>query len=183
MSSRYVVSAPVLGRDRSAVRVLLLALGLTGACATTQRGATEASLTQARGQSAPGATLFGASCAGCHGPRGEGLGSAPALLGPGALPEFPRTAGGSGDPTLIDPQQLQIEMQSRPAGAPSRDPFRNAQDLFRFIRTQMPKNHPGSLADGDAWAVVNFISGRSGGQPSSGWGGTRERRYCPGPHP
>src|SRR3954466_13766281 len=117
MSSRFAVSPPVLGRDRSAVRLLLLAVGLSGACATTQRGATEANLAQAQGQAGPGATLFASSCAGCHGPRGEGLGSAPALLGPGALPEFPRTAGGSGDPTLIDPQQLQIEMQSRPAGA------------------------------------------------------------------
>jgi len=183
MSSRFAVPAPIVGRDRSAVRVLLLAVGLTGACATTQRGATEASLAHARGQAETGATLFVASCAGCHGTRGEGLGSAPPLLGPGALPEFPRTAGGSGDPTLIDPQQLQIEMQSRPAGAPSRDPFRNAQDLFRFIRTQMPKNHPGSLSDGDAWAVVNFILAAQAANLPPGGIGPGNAAAVPVPHP
>jgi mono/diheme cytochrome c family protein len=182
MSSRHVVSSAVVGRDRSAVRVLLLAVGLSGACATAQRGATEANLAQAQGQAGPGATLFASSCAGCHGPRGEGLGSAPALLGPGALPEFPRTAGGSGDPTLIDPQQLQIEMQSRPAGAPTRDPFRNAGDLFRFVRTKMPKNHPGSLTDGDAWAVVNFILAAQGASLPPGGVGPANAAVVPVPH-
>jgi mono/diheme cytochrome c family protein len=105
--------------------------------------------------------MFASACAQCHGERGQGVGAAPDVLGPGALPEFPRNAG-SGDPSLIDPQQLQIEMQKRPAGAPSRDPFRNAQDLFRFVRTQMPKNKPGSLRDADYWAVVNFLLAAQG---------------------
>jgi cytochrome c len=152
------VSPPMRRLGRSLLFCGLLSLG----CATAQTGATEASLARARADAGPGATAFASTCSQCHGQRGEGVGAAPAVLGPGALPEFPRNAGGSGDPSLIDPQQLQIEMQTRPAGAPSRDPFRNAQDLFRFVRTQMPKNRPGSLREDEYWAIVNFLLAAQG---------------------
>jgi hypothetical protein len=136
----------------------------------TQLGATPADLARARDQAAPGATTFGAECAKCHGQRGEGLASAPALMGPGALPEFPRSSG-SGDPTLTDPQQMQIEMQARPAGAAWRDPFRNAQDIFSFTSTHMPMQHVGELKQGDYWAVVNFLLAAQGATlPAGGIG-------------
>ena len=78
-------------------------------CAMTQMGATPADLARAQDQAAPGATTYAKECATCHGNRGEGLATAPALLGPGTLPEQPRNAGGSGNPTLTDPQQMQLE--------------------------------------------------------------------------
>ena len=140
---------------------MLCGLVLLG-CAVAQLGATPADLARAQDQAAPGATVFADKCARCHGQRGEGLAGAPALLGSGALPEFPRNTGGSGDPNLIDPQQLQIEMQTRPAGAASRDSFRNAQDLYNFTSTRMPKTNPGELKQGDSWALVNFLLAAQG---------------------
>ena len=126
-------------------------------CALTQLGAPAGDLARARDQASTGATTYAGECAKCHGDRGQGLAGAPAILGPGALPEFPRSTGGSGDPTLTDPQQLQIEMQTRPAGAAWRDPFRNAQDLYAFTSAHMPRTHAGELKAGEYWAVVNFL--------------------------
>ena len=140
-------------------------------CAVTQMGATAADLARAQGQAAPGATTYAAACAKCHGQRGEGLASAPALMGPGALPEYPRNSGSSGDPGFIDAQQLQIEMQARPAGAAWRDPFRNAQDLYNFTSTHMPKSHAGELKQGDYWALINFLLAAQGATlPAGGIG-------------
>ena len=140
-------------------------------CAVTQLGATAADLARAQDQAAAGATTYAAECAKCHGQRGEGLASAPALMGPGALPEYPRNRGGSGDPGFIDAQQLQIEMQARPAGAAWRDPFRNAQDLYNFTSTHMPKSHAGELKQGDYWALINFLLAAQGATlPAGGIG-------------
>jgi len=125
-------------------------------CATTQTGATVEDLGRARDQAAQGATTFTNECAKCHGQRGEGLGGATAILGPGALPEYPR-AGGAGDPMVIDPQQIQIQAQTRPAGAAWRDPFRNALDLYGYTVKHLPKNRTENLKDGDYWAVVSFV--------------------------
>ena len=139
-------------------------------CATTQMGASVADLDRARGQAAEGATTFVSECAQCHGQRGEGVGRAPAILGPGALPEYPR-GGGSGDPTVVDPQQLQIDAQTRPAGAASRDTFRNAQNLYDFTSTRMPKTQPGKLKPADYWAVVTFLLAAQGASlPAGGIG-------------
>ena len=144
----------------------LLGLG----CAATQLGATPAQLAQARGQSEQGASVFASQCAKCHGERGEGIGSTPDVLGPGALPEYPRDSGSGGGP-LTDPQLLQIEAQARPAGAAWRDPFRNAQDLYDFTRTHMPKGHTGELKPADTWAVVSFILAAQGASlPTGGIG-------------
>jgi mono/diheme cytochrome c family protein len=132
--------------------------GLFGiGCAVTQLGATPAELAQARGPAESGANIFASACASCHGQRGEGMGGASPILGPGALPEFPSSSVSSGDPAQSDPQLLQIEMQSRPAGAAWRDPFRNAQDLYNFVSTHMPKGHTDSLKAPERWAVVSFM--------------------------
>ena len=140
-------------------------------CAVTQMGATPADLARAQDQAKQGATTYANECAKCHGQRGEGNGAVPAVLGPGALPEYPRNAGGSGDPLLTDPQQLQIQAQTRPAGAASRDTFRNAQDLFSYTSTQMPKDHAGELKSTDYWAVVNFLLSAQGASlPAGGVG-------------
>ena len=144
---------------------------LLGCAATQLMGASPADLARANDQAAAGATAYAVECAKCHGQRGEGLAGAPPLLGLGALPEFPRNSGGSGDTGFIDAQQLQIEMQARPAGAAWRDPFRNAQDLFTFTSTHMPRMHAGELKQGDYWAVVNFLLAAQGASlPAGGVG-------------
>jgi len=142
-------------------------------CAATQLGATLADLSRARDQSDRGATIFAGECAKCHGQRGEGIGGVPDVMGPGALPEFPRSKSASNDPALTDPQLLQIEAQSRPAGAAWRDPFRNAQDLYYFTSTQMPKREKDKLKPDDYWAVVNFLLAAQGAVlPAGGVGPT-----------
>ena len=58
-----------------------LALGsLHWACSTTPYGATDSNLERAQGRSALGAKLYERECAGCHGERGEGLASSPAIM-------------------------------------------------------------------------------------------------------
>jgi hypothetical protein len=143
------------------------------ACASTKSGATPDDIARAHDQAAQGASVFTNECASCHGGRGEGLASAPGILGPGALPEYPRDTGGVGDPTITDPQLIQIQAQTRPAGAPWRDPLRNAQDLYTFTTTHLPKSRAANLKEGDYWAVVNFMLAVQGvSLPSGGIGPT-----------
>jgi cytochrome c len=150
--------------------IMLGGLVLLG-CAVTQLGATPTDLARAQDQAAPGATTFAGECAKCHGQRGEGLAGAPALLGPGTLPEYPRDIGSTSNAAFLDAQQLQIEMQSRPAGAAWRDLFKNAQDLYAFISIHMPKTHAGELKPGEYWAVVNFLLAAQGASlPAGGIG-------------
>jgi mono/diheme cytochrome c family protein len=128
-------------------------------------------ITRAKGQSDHGANIFAAECASCHGQRGEGLAAAPAILGPGALPEYPRTSTVAGDPTITDPQLIQIRAQTRPAGAAWRDPFHNAQDLHRFTTIHLPKSRAEQLKDADYWAVVSFVLAAQGANlPQGGLG-------------
>ena len=131
-------------------------------CASTQTGATAEDLARAQGQATQGATIFTNECAKCHGQRGEGLASAPAVMGPGALPEYPRNTGSGGDMTSLDPQLIQIQAQSRPAGAASRDRFRNALDLYNYTARHMPKTKAEELKDGDYWAVVSYLLAAQG---------------------
>jgi cytochrome c len=132
--------------------------GLIGiGCAVTQMGATPDELSRARDQASQGATVFANECASCHGDRGQGVGSVPAVLGAGALPETPRNSMSSSDPASGDPQLLQLQAQARPAGAAWRDPFITAQDLFTFLTTHMPKGRVGELKQTDYWAVTRFM--------------------------
>jgi cytochrome c553 len=131
-------------------------------CATTQTGATAEDLARARDQATQGATTYANECAKCHGQRGEGLGSAPPIMGLGALPEYPRSSGGAGDSSLYDPQMIQIQAQTRPAGAPSRDPFRNALDLYNFTAKHLPKDRAAAVKEGDYWAVVGYVLAAQG---------------------
>ena len=144
--------------------VLVLA-GATAACAASgPLGATNADLARAHDNASQGAVLFGQGCAHCHGERGEGLAGASAVLGPGALPEYPRDNSGPGSATPTDPQQLQIQVQTRPAGAPWRDPFRNAQSLFEFVSGHMPKTEAVALKPDDYYAIVGFLISVQGGE-------------------
>jgi hypothetical protein len=131
-------------------------------CARTPLGATVEDLSRARDQASHGATVYGAECASCHGQRGEGLAAAPAILGTGALPEYPRNSTTVGDPTITDPQLIQIRAQTRPAGAAWRDPFRNALDLHRFLTLHLPKARAEQLKDADYWAVTGYLLAAQG---------------------
>jgi hypothetical protein len=136
----------------------LTAIGLCFlGCAATPSGATPVDLARGSSKAANGAEVFANECARCHGPRGEGLAGAPAILGPGALPVYPRDNASAGSFAMSDPEQLQIQQQTRPAGAPWRDPFRNAESLHGFVSTHLPKSRASALQPGDHWAVVTFM--------------------------
>jgi cytochrome c len=138
-------------------QVIALLVGLVTACAATQFGATEANLARARAAATRGADLFTKECAECHGDRGEGLAQAPAVLGPGALPVYPRESASTGSMAINDPEQIRIRQQTRPAGAPWRDPFRTARDLFEFLKMHPAKKRAEWKAPDDYWAVVTFM--------------------------
>jgi mono/diheme cytochrome c family protein len=137
----------------------VIAAGILVACASTPYGATDANLAKARSAKSDGAALFSQRCAGCHGERGESTTSAPRILGEGALPEYPRARNVNADPASGDPEALKMQAQSRPAGAPWRDPFRTAQDLHNFVSKNMPPSPKAreSISDEDYWAIINFM--------------------------
>lgn len=138
---------------------LVVALALVAACAGVPRGATEANFAQARTTSPNGASSFAKQCAPCHGQRGESVSNAPYVLGEGALPEYPRERNMTADPNAGDPAALRLEARSRPLGAPWRDPFRTAQDLFNYVSKNMPlpKNKIGTLPPEEYWAIIDFM--------------------------
>jgi mono/diheme cytochrome c family protein len=166
--SRFAYARSPVGRHGVALAGLALGALVGIGCASTKVGATAEDLARAQGSSAPGATVFTNECASCHGQRGEGLASAPAIMGPGTLPEYPHDTGGVGDPTITDPQLIQIQAQTRPAGAAWRDPFRNAQDLYTFTTTHVPKGRVAALKEADYWAVVSFLLAVQGVTPPAG---------------
>jgi mono/diheme cytochrome c family protein len=138
---------------------LLATLELAGACAGRQRGAMPENLAKAQSAIPNGLALFKSHCAGCHGQRGEGLGGAPRILGPGALPKYPAEQNLNADPAAGDPELLRLRAQTRPAGAPSRDPFSSAEDLYSYVSKNMPRDpeKPGSLQPEEYWAIINFM--------------------------
>lgn len=136
------------------------------ACNVTPAGASDASLAKAKSQAANGANVFAGRCATCHGERGEGKAYAPTTMGGGALPVYPRD--NSSAPTTTDPVQLQMQAQSRPPGAPSRSPFRTAQDLYDYLSTHKPDASQGQLNPPDLWALVTFVLIAHGSQVPAG---------------
>ena len=143
-----------------------LALAAATACNATPAGASDATFAKAKDQAANGASLFAGRCASCHGERGEGKAYSPATMGAGALPVYPRD--NSSSPTTTDPVQLQMQAQSRPPGAPSRNPLRTAQDLFDYLSKHKPDASVGSLTPPDVWALVTFVLIAHGSQVPPG---------------
>jgi len=150
--------------SRSHLAVLLgssiVSLGVAlGACSATPLGASEPNMANAKQKAGPGGELFDRECAGCHGKRGEGLTNAPAIIGTTALAEYPRDKSLSTSPAMSNNQQQQAGDTTRPPGAPSRDPFHTAQDLYGYVSTRMPlpKSRAGTLKPEEYWAVVNFM--------------------------
>lgn len=158
MSARFSSGASIVGALFGA---------FLAACAASQAGASDASLIQARSRAATGSSTFTARCASCHGDRGEGKAYAPAIIGIGALPIYPRDA--SSGPSTTDPQQLQLQSQTRPPGAPSRAPLRNAKDLYDYLGQHHPDEGTRSLTPADLWGVVSFVLIAHGSQvPEAG---------------
>jgi mono/diheme cytochrome c family protein len=136
---------------------LLGALAISG-CSVGQLGASDEAVNKARTTTPPGASAFDRECASCHGRHGEGLVGSPAIMGPGALPLYPRDQSNSATANMTQEAQQQ-QYQTRPPGQPSRPPFASAQDIFDFVSTQMPlpKKRSGTLSREDYWAIVNFM--------------------------
>lgn len=129
------------------------------ACASPQYGATDASLARAQRITPEGSALFAKNCANCHGDHGQGKTSAPPLLGPDALPEYPRERSANVGPASGDPEALRLQARSRPAGAPWRDPFSSAGDLYRYVSQSMPPaaEQRSALSAKNYWEVINFM--------------------------
>lgn len=151
-----------MSRSRLATLLGLSVAGLgiaLAACSTTPLGASEPNLANAQKKSAPGSEAYDKECAACHGKRGEGLSNAPGIIGANALPEYPRDKSLSTNPALSNNASQQAGDTTRPPGAPSRDAFRTAQDLYSYISTRMPlpKSRAGTLKPEEYWAITNFM--------------------------
>lgn len=135
-----------------------LAIALT-ACSATPLGASEPLLANAKKDAGPGAQAYDRECASCHGKRGEGLTNAPGIIGSGALPKYPSDQSLSTNPALSNNAQQQAQDSSRPPGAPSRDPFVTAQDLYDYVSAKMPlpKSRAGTLKPEEYWAITSFM--------------------------
>lgn len=138
------------------VVVVAAALCAGFGCSTASLGATEPQLAKGRDRASAGADVFANECARCHGGRGQGLAGAPEILGPGALPEYPRSMS-SGMQAVVDPDQMQIQQQTRPNGAPTRDLFRTTADLEAYVHNHLPKARATAMKDDDYWAVVTYM--------------------------
>ena len=133
-------------------------LAPVGACSVTPLGATEPNLATAHQKASTGAAVYRRDCASCHGERGEGLASSPAIMGSGALPLYERDPATSTNPAMQDPAE-RLRTQNLPPGADVRGAFRTAQDLFDYVSREMPmpRSKAGTLKPEEYWAVVNYI--------------------------
>jgi cytochrome c len=101
-----------------------------------------AGLPAGHGTAAQGAPVYAATCASCHGAKGEGMGSYPQLLGgPKGTVDFasdykiPRTIGNY---------------------------WPYATSLYDYIRRAMPLTAPGSLTADQTYAVTAYLLSREG---------------------
>src|SRR5687768_11350410 len=120
---------------QSRLRAVLAIASLAAACSSTPLGAPPKTLAAARARAPEGAALYARECAGCHGGRGEGLSSAPSVMGPSALPIFAR-----GD-TRMNSLELEDGIEKEGLETPSeptRPAFRTAEDLFAYVSKWMP---------------------------------------------
>jgi len=173
--SRPVSATGSSPRWQSRLRLVALAAVLSGGCASTPRGASDANLALAKSSAPSGFASFERRCASCHGDRGQSVSRAPRIMGDGALPTYPAERDVNADPAAGDPELLKLHAQTRPAGAPWRDPFRTAQDLYRYVSQNMPlpADKAGSLSAEEYWAIVNFMLVAHGVQIPAG-GVTRD---------
>jgi len=99
-----------------------------------------AELPAGRGSVAEGGTLYKAQCAMCHGVNGEGM-----------APAFPRLSG-------RDPAAEGFKFASDPKLPHSIGNYwSHATSLFDYIRRAMPHTAPGSLTDGQTYALTAYL--------------------------
>jgi hypothetical protein len=142
--------------------VAVVALASLSACRATRVGATDADLARGHERAAKGATSYSTECAGCHGRRGEGRAGAPAILGLAALPEFPHNDSVASGFSFQDPQELQIQQQTRSIRPPMRGPFRTAHDLYDYMTVHVADERIHTWRPDDSWAVVTFMMAAHG---------------------
>lgn len=94
-------------------------------------------LPEGRGTYARGAAIFGTQCAVCHGPKGEGIGPYPRLIG-----REPR-----GFPFGLDPKYSKTIGNYWPY----------ATTVYDYVHRAMPFTAPGSLKPDDVYSVVAFL--------------------------
>jgi mono/diheme cytochrome c family protein len=144
--------------SRPSLSLLATAAALTVllACAATPLGVTQDALSKAKDKSPKGADVYEKECAACHGRKGEGLSSAPTVMGGTALPTYARDASTARAAASQEQQELE---QLKPPGQQTRKPFHTAQDLFEYVSRWMPlpKARMGTLSDEEYWAVVHFM--------------------------
>ncbi len=138
---------------------LVIPVLLLEACSSTQMGAIDPHLSQAKSRAPEGARLFAQHCASCHGDRGQGLTGGPPIMGSGALPLYPDEQAAAGNPQLSNPGQVRTQRLTQVTGAAARDPFQTSADVYRYISTRMPKpmRDAGSLEADEYWAILNFM--------------------------
>lgn len=90
------------------------------------------------GDAARGATVYAAKCASCHGPRGEGQGPYPRLIGAEPRAGFP-----FGTDARI------------PKTIGNYWPY--ATTLYDYVHRAMPFTAPGSLMPGEVYSLVAFL--------------------------
>lgn len=131
-------------------------LMMAGACAATPLGASDTTLASAKQKSPQGAEIFERECSPCHGKRGEGLSSAPTIIGGTALPTYARDPSTGRAATLASQNEAD---RLRPPGEQTRQPFRTAQDVFDYVSKWMPlpKARMGTLPPDQYWQVVTFM--------------------------
>jgi hypothetical protein len=148
-SSRSGVLTPSFARG---------ALPLVCACAaTTAADVSDADIWRGRAASAVGAREFAVECAHCHGGRGEGVANMPAVLGPGALPVYPRELATDEAQGLHDPQEMEIATAIHHPGLVRREPFRTGGDLFQYLMFHVRKPVEHDFHEDDYAAIVGFM--------------------------
>ena len=127
-------------------------------CSVTALGASDAGIAKARAATPPGADAFERECSSCHGKRGEGLTIAPAVMGPGALAEYPRDDASSSNPAFAVNAPIQGDSAHLP-GQSKREPFRTAKDVYDYVSTRMPlpRSAAGTLSAEEYWAIVDYM--------------------------
>lgn len=127
-------------------------------CSVTPLGASEEGIARARTAQPGGAEEYEHECSACHGKRGEGLTTAPAVMGASGLPTYPRDDSSSSSGAFLTQGQVQSDA-TRVPGQSKRKPFATAQDVYDYISTRMPlpKSQAGTLKPEEYWAITNYM--------------------------
>ena len=104
---------------------------------------TGAGLPPGRGTYARGAAVFAAQCAACHGPKGEGIGPYPRLIGAASRDSFPFARDWHIAHTVGNYW-----------------PY--ATTLYDYIHRAMPFPTPGSLSPDDTYSVIAWLLAENG---------------------